>query len=436
MSFPKDFLWGCASAAYQVEGAYKEDGKALGIWDALSEGHVRYNENGNTACDHYHRYKEDVAIMKELGMKSYRFSISWPRVMSAKGVVNEKGLAFYEKLVDELVAAGIEPLVTLFHWNLPMWMYEMGGWRNEQVAEEFAEYTKVVVEALSDKVRYWMTINEPQMFAGAGHVDGTHAPFVKEPENFNQITRNIMLSHGRAVQTIRKYTKQPAKIGMAPTGNCSLPKDNTPEELEAARWRTHEGEGPNGNIWWADPIVLGKVPEGLKDTLSEADLEIIHQPLDFYGFNIYTASQYWDNGWVNPNVYEGQPRTAFDWIIAPECLYYAPKFHYERYHLPILITENGMANSDFVMLDGKVHDPQRIDFIHRYLKELKRAVDEGIPVIGYQYWSIMDNFEWAEGYEKRFGLIYVDFRTKERTVKDSAYFYAEVIRTNGENLGD
>lgn len=434
MGFPKDFLWGSASAAFQVEGAYNEDGKALGIWDALSDGHVRYHENGNTACDHYHRYKEDVAIMKELGMKSYRFSVSWPRVMSAKGIVNEKGLEFYKNLVNELVEAGIEPLVTLFHWKLPMWMYEMGGWRNEQVAEEFAEYTKVVVEALSDKVRYWMTINEPQLFAGAGHVDGTHAPFVKEPENFNRITRNIMLSHGRAVQVIREYAKQPAKIGMAPTGGCFLPKSDSLEDVEDARYRTYEGEGPNGNIWWADPIVLGKVPEGLKDTLSEADLEIIHQPLDFYGFNIYTANQYWDDGKENPYVYDGQPRTAFDWIIAPRCLYYAPKFHYERYGLPILITENGMANSDFVMLDGKVHDPQRIDFIHRYLKELKKAVDEGVPVIGYQYWSILDNFEWAEGYEKRFGLVYVDYRTKERTIKDSAYFYADVIKTNGENL--
>lgn len=434
MSFPKDFLWGSASAAYQIEGAYDEDGKAPGIWDALSEGHVKYNENGNTACDHYHRYKEDVAIMKELGMKSYRFSVSWPRVMSAKGVVNEKGLEFYKNLVNELVAAGIEPLVTLFHWNLPMWMYEMGGWRTEQVAEEFAEYTKVVVEALSDKVRYWMTINEPQLFAGTGHVDGNHAPFVKEPENFNTITRNIMLSHGRAVQTIREYTKQSCKIGMAPTGGCFLPKSDSPEDVEDARYRTYEGEGPNGNIWWADPIVLGKVPEGLKDTLSEADLAIIHQPLDFYGFNIYTANQYWDDGKENPYVYDGQPRTSFDWVIAPRCLYYAPKFHYERYGLPILITENGMANSDFVMLDGKVHDPQRIDFIHRYLRELKRAVDEGVPVIGYQYWSILDNFEWAEGYERRFGLVYVDYRTKERTIKDSAYFYADVIKTNGENL--
>lgn len=433
MPFPKEFLWGCASAAFQVEGAYDSDGKAPGIWDALSDGHIRFNENGNTACDHYHRYKEDVAIMKQLGMKSYRFSVSWPRVMSAKGVVNEKGLQFYVDLVDELVRAGIEPMVTLFHWNLPMWMYELGGWRTESIIDEFAEYTKVVVSALSDKVTYWMTINEPQLFIGAGYVDGNHAPFVREPENFKKITRIVMLTHGKAVRTIRRYAKIPPKIGFAPTGGCWIPKDNSPEALEDARFRTYEGEGPNGNIWWADPMVLGKVPAGLEDTLSQEDIQKICQPLDFYGFNIYTANQFWAEQ-DNPHVYDGMPRTGFNWVIAPECLYYAPKFHYERYSLPILITENGMANRDFVMLDGKVHDPQRTDFIHRYLLQLKKAVDEGVPVIGYQYWSILDNFEWAEGYEQRFGLVYVDYRTKERTVKDSAYFYSEVIRSNGENL--
>lgn len=434
MGFSKDFLWGTASAAFQVEGAHDADGKAPGIWDALAEGHVKYNQNGNTACDHYHRYKEDVAIMKELGIKSYRFSVSWPRVMSDPGVVNEKGLRFYVELVNELTAAGIEPLVTLFHWNLPMWMYELGGWRSERVIDEFAEYTRVVVEALSDKVTYWMTINEPQLFVGAGHVDGHHAPFVKEPENFSKITRIVMLTHGKAVETIRRHAKKAPKVGMAPTGSCSLPKDDSPEEIEKARWRTYEGEGPNGNIWWADPIVLGRVPEGLKDVLSAEDIERIHQPLDFYGFNIYTASEFWSSSADNPHVYDGMPRTAFDWVIAPECMYYAPKFHYERYGLPVMITENGMANNDFVMLDGKVHDPQRTEFIHRYLLNLKKAVEDGVPVIGYQYWSILDNFEWAQGYEKRFGLVYVDYRTKERTIKDSARFYAEVIRTNGENL--
>lgn len=433
MPFPKDFLWGCASAAYQIEGAHDADGRAPGIWDALNEGHIRHGQNGDTACDHYHRFREDVAIMRKMGLKSYRFSISWPRVINGPGQVNERGLQFYSDLVNELITAGIEPLVTLFHWNLPMWMYELGGWRTEAVVDHFVQYTKVVVDALSDRVTYWMTLNEPQLFVGAGHVDGNHAPFVKEPETFKTITRNVMLSHGKAVQTIRAHAKKLPKIGFAPTGGCHIPMENTPVAIEDARWRTYEGEGQNGNIWWADPIVAGRVPDDLSDTLSPADMAIIHQRLDFYGFNIYTANQYWNND-DNPYLYDGMPRTGFGWVISPECLYWAPKFHYERYGLPILITENGMANRDFVMLDGKVHDPQRIDFIHRYLLQLKKAVEEGVPVIGYQYWSILDNFEWAEGYEQRFGLVYVDYRTKERTMKDSAHFYADVIKTNGENL--
>lgn len=435
MAFDKNFLWGCASAAFQIEGGYLDDGKGPGIWDSLAAGHIRYGQTGNTACDHYHRWQEDIAIMKRLGMKSYRFSVSWPRVFPAKGVVNEKGLQFYVNLVEALTEAGIEPLVTLFHWNLPMWMHELGGWENEAVAEEFELYAKTVVEALSHRVRYWMTVNEPQLFAGRGYVDGTHAPFLAKPEVFPAVTRNVMLAHGRAVMTIRKYAKLPPKVGMAPTGGVYLPKDHSPEALEEARWRSYEGEGINGNSWWADPMVLGKVPQGLQGILSDADLQIIHQKLDFYGFNIYTANEYWDDGQGNnSHVYPGQPRTGFGWVIAPECLYYAAKFHYERYGLPILITENGMANRDFIMLDGKVHDPQRTDFIHRYLRQLKRAVDEGVPVLGYQYWSILDNMEWTEGYEQRFGLVYVDYQTGERTIKESAWFYSEVIRTNGENL--
>ncbi len=435
MGFQKDFMWGASSAAYQVEGAYDEDGKGPGIWDALSDGHVLYNENGNVACDHYHRYKEDVALMKQLGLKSYRFSVSWPRVMPGEGVVNEKGLQFYSDLVDELIAAGIEPMVTLFHWNLPMWMHEKGGWENEEVAEQFAAYTEVVVEKLSDRVTWWMTVNEPQCFAGLGYVTGAHAPFYQKPEVLPAVTRNIMLAHGRAVQTIRRCAKKPPKIGLASTGNGVTPAENTPEAVEEARAYTY-ADRPNdyfGYAWWLDPMILGQVPSGLKDTVSEEDLQIIHQPLDFFGFNIYQSGNY-EQDVPHSKWYSGLPRTSTAWPITPECMYWLVKFQYERYHLPVMITENGMANCDFVMLDGKVHDPQRIDFMQRYLRELKKAVEEGIPVLGYQYWSIMDNFEWAEGYNKRFGLVYIDYRTQERIPKDSASFYAEVIRTNGENL--
>ena len=443
MSFPKDFFWGAASAAHQVEGAYNEDGKGLGIWDALCEGKVKHGENGNVACDHYHRYKEDVAIMKELGLKHYRFSISWPRVLpNGIGKVNEAGLQFYKNLVNELVEAGIEPMITLYHWNLPMALYEQGGWKNEQSPEWFEEYTKVIVEALSDKVKYWMTFNEFQIFVGAGYLAGIHAPFEQDPNSLLSITKNVLLAHGKSVKAIRKYAKQEVKVGIAPTGSSFVPEDESPESIEFARSMTFGSKmAMFGNQYWADPIVLGVFPEecwkqfGLESSpISEEELKEIHQPLDFYGFNVYQSSNYQDYEGKNPDRPTGVPISTMDWPITPEVLYWSTRFLYERYQLPILITENGMANTDFVMLDGKVHDPQRIDYIHRYLKNLKRAVEEGIPVLGYSYWSIMDNYEWAEGYDRRFGLIYVNYQTLERTVKDSGYWYADVIKTNGENI--
>lgn len=437
MGFSKDFLWGAASAAYQIEGAYQEDGKGLGIWDALSAGHVKHGENGNTACDHYHRYKEDIALMKELGLKSYRFSVSWPRVMPEPGVINEKGVQFYIDLVDEIVKAGIEPMCTIFHWNLPMWAYEWGGWLNEKTAEYFEKYTKAVVDALSDKVTYWMTINEPQCFIGCGYWIGVHAPFLKLPiEDIKTATRVTMLAHGKAAQTIRKYAKLTPKIGFAPTCETWIPADNSDDAVAKAKAQSFRDEAnPFTMIWWADPIVLGQIPESLKDTLSEEDIQTIHQPLDFYAYNVYHSSNHGDLSYEpRPEVTPGLPRTTMDWVITPPVLYWATRFLYERYQLPILISENGMANTDFVMLDGKVHDPQRTDYLVRYLMELKKATDEGVPVIGYQYWSILDNFEWAEGYDKRFGLIHVDYNTQKRTLKDTAYVYADIIKRNGEHL--
>ena len=444
MNFSKDFLWGAASAAHQVEGAYNEDGKGLGIWDALCEGKVKHGENGNVACDHYHRYKEDVAIMKELGLKHYRFSISWPRVIpNGTGEVNEQGLQFYKDLVNELVEAGIEPMVTLYHWNLPMALYEQGGWKNVKSPEWFEEYTKVVVEALSDKVKYWMTFNEFQVFVGLGHIAGSHAPFEQDPSAIIAITKNVLLAHGKSVKSIRKYAKQEVKIGIAPTGNSFVPKDESPESIEIARNKTFNPDvAMFGNEWWADPIVLGVFPEEFLEKFgltvspfSKEELKEIHQPIDFYGYNVYQSMNYSIDMKTRKEIRPaGYPITTTDWPITPEVLYWSTRFLYERYQLPILITENGMANTDFVMMDGKVHDPQRIDYIHRYLKHLKRAVEEGIPVLGYTYWSIMDNFEWSEGYDKRFGLVYVNYQTLERTIKDSGYWYSNVIKSNGENL--
>jgi len=338
--------------------------------------------------------------------------------------------------VDELVQAGIEPMVTLFHWNLPMWVYEKGGWYNDQTAVALANMTKAVVEALSDKVRIWVTLNEPASFIGLGYINGVHAPFeqLSDPQTIPQktaeLTRNVLLAHGHMVQAIRKYAKQPPVIGMAFNGTIIEPLDSTPQAIEAAKAATFHSYPVSSLNWWSDPMLLGKVPAGLSAALSKDDLSIIHQPLDFYGLNCYSSSNYdeWSGDLEKP--YPGMPRTMMGWPITPNALYWGAKFLYERYGLPVLITENGMANPDFVMSDGKVHDPQRIEFMRSYLTGLQRASEEGIPVMGYTAWSIMDNFEWAEGYTPRFGLIYVDYRTQERILKDSALWYAQVIQDN------
>lgn len=449
MKFPEGFLWGAASAAAQIEGAADTDGKALSVWDALTDGKIRHGDTTATACDFYHRYGQDIALMKQIGLRSFRFSVSWPRVMSAPDTVNEKGLAFYVRLADALKAAGIEPICTLYHWDLPMWAYERGGWENEEICDWFARYARVVTEALSDRVRWWMTFNEPQCFIGAGYKNAAHPPYLREISRLPQITRSVMLAHGKAVLAIRAYAKQPPLVGFAPTGSVFTPLEETPEAIERARAASYQDGSPFGNSWWSDPIVLGAVPESLRKAIRREDLRIIHQPLDYYAFNVYNSENYKEEytdthpllgpiempkGRKNPLLSSGQPRTAMGWPITPEVMYWSIRFHHERYRLPVLISENGMANIDFVMEDGQVHDPQRIDYIHRHLRQVGRAVSEGIPVLGYQYWSLTDNFEWAEGYDRRFGLIYVDYATQKRVLKDSAYDYAEIIRTGGECL--
>ncbi len=437
MRFSKDFLWGAASAAHQVEGAYLEDGKTLNIWDVFAKGHVLNGDDGKVACNHYYRYKEDVALMKKIGLKSYRFSISWARIFpDDSGKINEKGMQFYKNLVDELIKAGIVPMCTLYHWDLPMWVHEKGGWEKEENIEYFVQYAEACVKALSDKIEYWLTFNEPECFVLAGYMRGGHAPFLQLSEDkVDRVTRNVMIAHGKAVMKMREVAKRPLKIGTAQAAYLESPEFETPEEIERARSVNFDTADKGICAWWADPLYLGKRQVGT-NYLSDEDLKIINQPLDFFAFNMYNAGGYGAPTQLEPNhrAYSGFPRTAMDWPITPECLYWASRFIYERYGLPIMITENGMANVDFKMLDGKVHDPQRIDFVHRYLLGFKRAADEGIPLLGYQYWSIMDNFEWTLGYSRRFGLIYVDYPTGERTLKDSAYFYAEVIKNNGENL--
>lgn len=452
MSFKDDFIWGAAAASYQIEGAAFEDDKGASVWDTFSHtvGKVKNNDNGDIACDHYHRYKEDIALMKEMGLKAYRLSISWARVIpDGIGKVSEKGLAFYNNLIDELLANNIIPYVTLFHWDLPQAIYDRGGWLNREISDWFANYVKVVVEALSDRVNCWMTTNEPQCHILLGHNIGMHAPgdTVSTHDTFVMM-HNIHLAHGKAVQTIRKYSKQPCKVGYAPNPGPSVPASDSVKDLEAARAHFFSATSSHlwSNPWWFDPALLGTYPKDGTDyykedfpweEIKEGDMETICQPLDFLGINLYQGPVIRHdekNGFaVVPNKI-GCDKTDFKWRVIPEIMYYAPKFLYERYKLPIIITENGLSMPDWVSLDGKVHDPNRIDFMNRYLLELKRAAADNIPIDGYFAWSVMDNFEWAEGYDERFGLIHIDFETQKRTLKDSAYFYKDVIQSNGEVL--
>lgn len=442
MGFSSEFLWGAASAAYQIEGAHCEEGKGPGIWDALAAHYVKHGDNGDMACDHYHRYREDVALMKKMGLKAYRFSVSWPRIMPREHEINEKGIRFYKNLVKELENAGITPICTLYHWNLPMWLHEKGGWFCDEISNYFAEFAKAVTEALSDKVAFWITFNEAATFIGNGYITGGHAPFevrpAKEVKTLKEVcilTKNVLLAHGKAVRMIRKKAVLAPQIGIAMDGTLLVPWKETEGEIEKARQAMFADEIDIRQVsWWLNPVLKNEIHPALEEVLGEEEREWICQPLDFLGYNCYKANNYDDEGGKNEAVYPGMPRTAMGWAITPDALYWAVRFLQETYHLPILITENGMANTDFKMNDGRVHDPQRIEYLRWYLKGLKRAVDEGYQVLGYLYWSVLDNFEWAEGYDKRFGLIYVDYRTQERILKDSALWYARLIKENGENL--
>lgn len=452
MGFSENFVWGAATSAYQIEGAASEDGKGCHIWDVYAKepGHVYEGHNGDIACDHYHRFREDVAMMKEMGLKGYRFSIDWSRVLpEGTGQVNEAGIAFYSDLVDALLENEIEPYMTLFHWELPYALYKRGGWMNPEIVEWFGAYARLIAERLSDRVSHFFTLNEPQCFVGLGFLTGEHAPGVKAPvEDTFAMAHNVLKAHGRAVQMLREYGKQPLTIGYAPTASSVYPETESESDIEAARELLFSLPGDERNwtwnvAWWSDPVLLGRYPEeGLVrfekylPPVTDADMKLISEPIDVYGQNIYNGRCVRMGADGRPETVKrapGFPRTAMDWPVTPECLYWGPRFLYERYKKPIYITENGLSCADVVSLDGKVHDPVRIDFLARYLKELKRAAGE-IDLRGYFQWSLMDNFEWARGYAERFGLVFVDYQTQKRIWKDSAFWYRDVIRTNGEAL--
>jgi len=450
MTLPEAFVWGAAASSYQIEGAAHEDGKGPSVWDKFCQqpGKVHNNQSGDIACDHYHRYEEDVSLMKQVGLQAYRLSLSWPRVMpEGTGAVNRKGLEFYDKLIDELLAAEISPYVTLFHWDYPYGLYCRGGWLNQDSSDWFAEYARVVVDKLSDRVKCWITLNEPQCFIGLGHQFGFHAPGDKlELAQVLMAAHNALLAHGKAVQMIRTYSKAESQIGLAPVGLVNTPVTGSPQDVEAARHAMFSITDRScwNNTWWADPVFFGRYPEdGLKlfgrdvPPIDDKDMKTICQPLDFFGVNIYFSQRTRAGEAGRPEVVPlpvGQAVTAFRFPVLPEGLYWGPRFYWERYKLPIIISENGMSNVDWVSLDGKVHDPQRIDFLHRYLLELRKACQHGVEVLGYFQWSIMDNFEWTEGYRERFGLIYVDYATQRRILKDSAHWYREVIASRGAIL--
>lgn len=452
MQFPKNFVWGAATSAYQIEGAWAEDGKGETVWDVYTKepGHVFEGHTGDIACDHYHRLHEDVALMKEIGLQAYRFSISWARLMpEGTGRVNEAGVRFYDELIDALLEKGITPYVTLHHWDLPYELYKRGGWMNREIVEWFGEYARLVAERFSDRVTHYFTLNEPQCFIGLGFLTGVHAPGLQCPlRDTFEMAHNALKAHGRAVQMLRQYGKQPLEIGYAPTCSAVYPETEAPEDIEAARRFMFALPEDDRNwiwnaAWWSDPVLLGHYPEeGLErfapylPKITEEDRKLIAEPIDVYAQNLYNGKciRMGDDG--QPEVvgrYPGFPKTANDWPITPECLYWGPKFLSERYKKPFYITENGLSCHDVRSLDGKVHDPNRIDFLTRYLCQLKRAAKE-IDLRGYFQWSLMDNFEWEKGYSERFGLIFVDYQTQERILKDSAYWFRETIRRNGENL--
>lgn len=460
MAFREDFVWGAATAAYQIEGGHDADGRRPSVWDQLCDwpGKVFQGHTGKTGPDHYHRLEEDLDLMAQMGLKAYRFSVCWPRVIpEGTGAVNEKGLDFYDRLIDGLLARGIQPWLTLFHWDYPLALYHRGGWLNADAPAWFAEYAGVLARRFGDRVQHWMTLNEPQIFIGLGHQMGIHAPGLQYPApDVARMSHLVLLSHGKAVQALRGYCERPATIGWAPAINPTSVDPAYVDDVNVVAAAndslfdcTTEGNYALQASLWCDPVFLGRYPSPFVDAFADAlpkgwenDLGTIASPIDFCGMNIYSAWRFATRNTSGDIVTieqeqfgEGYPRTLFDWPVTPSALYWGPKFFHERYRVPIVITENGLSSHDWIALDGQVHDPQRIDFVTRYLRELKCAAAGGTDIRGYFLWSLMDNFEWAEGYRHRFGLIHVDYLNgQKRTIKDSGHWYRDVIANNGATL--
>lgn len=434
LRFPDQFLWGAATAAYQIEGAWDADGKGESIWDRFSHtpGTVDNGDTGDVACDHYHRYAEDVALMRRLGLRAYRFSISWPRVIPrGRGAPNPAGLDFYDRLVDALLAAEIQPFATLYHWDLPQALQDEGGWGSRATVEAFAEYAALMARRLGDRVRAWITINEPQVVAFAGHKSGQHAPGLKDEKLALQVAHHLLVAHGLAAQAIRAVHPQ-AQIGIALNLWPVEPASDVPEDRAEAerRWR-------QDNAWFLEPLFYQRYPQEIWEAYGDKapriapdDWAWIGVRLDFLGVNYYSRSLVTARGNIAP--VPGADYTAMGWEVhAPALERLLRRLKQEYPPIPIAITENGAAFDDTVGPDGRVHDPCRIAYLRDHLIALHRAIQAGVDVRAYFVWSLLDNFEWTFGYSKRFGLVYVDYPTQRRIVKDSGEWYAQVIARNG-----
>jgi len=430
--FPNNFLWGAATASYQIEGAWNEDGKGESIWDRFSHtpGKVANNDTGDVACDHYHRYQDDIALMHSLGLKAYRFSVSWTRILPAgKGVVNAGGLDFYDRLVDALCAANIEPFITLHHWDYPQALYEEGGWLDCDNLGYFADYAAIVSKRLGDRISKWTTFNEPAVIAWDGYIGGEHAPGEKDPLKGRQVAHNLMVAHGMAVQAIRGVDPK-LEVGIALNQWMADATDDDPQSISNAEKAWNVGETA-----FLHPIFKGYYhPEfvefagGLPE-IKSGDMALISQKQDFLGINFYSRNLYDKHGHVDR--VDGSEYTTMDWeVCAPALRRMLNKIN-DNYDIPpIYITENGAAFDDVVSNDGKIHDERRLDYLKNHFIQTHHAMQDGVDVRGYFIWSLLDNFEWGHGYTKRFGIIRLEYETQERTVKDSGEWYSMVIASN------
>lgn len=445
--FPKGFFWGTATSSYQIEGAWNEDGKGESIWDRFSHtpGKIKNGDTGDVACDSYHRWGEDIALMRGMNLNSYRFSISWPRIQpSGSGAANAKAVDYYSRLVDELLEARIRPMVTLYHWDLPQALEDAGGWPNRDLVGRFADYVQVVAGKFGDRVSDWILFNEPDAFIDLGYLDGSHAPGRKSILDFLRATHIVNLAQGEGFRAL-KAVRPSARVGTALSMSPCEPATNSAEDKLAAD-RAHAMT----NTWFLDPALRGRYPDGLTFLpqtamgIRSGDMEKVRAPLDFIGINLYyrtiaSAPAAMERAahaqeWLFPVKMVGGeqgPITDFGWEVWPKALYDMVTRVTRDYNRPVIeITESGCAYNDGPDANGVIRDKRRIEYHRQYLGALARAISEGADVRGYHAWSLLDNFEWAEGYTQRFGLAYVDFKTQNRTLKDSAQWYAKVAAQN------